>query len=77
MSEPISPQAHSALGPTQAMDTIVGIVKRLVETATFTLSRHDFTALERAITQYEAPVRHSQSSVEAPHGPCCRSGTTS
>ena len=37
---------------TQAIETIMGIVRRLVETATFTLSAEDFVDLEHAIVQY-------------------------
>ena len=38
----------------QALLTIVDVVKRLVETATFTLSAEDFSTLEQALNAYEA-----------------------
>ena len=38
---------------TQAIETIMGIVRRLVEAATFTLSAEDFVDLEHAIAQYD------------------------
>ena len=37
----------------KAMNTIVSVVKRLVETATFTLSVEDFAILEAAIKDYD------------------------
>lgn len=37
----------------QALLTIVAVVKRLVETATFTLSAEDFFTLEQALNAYE------------------------
>ena len=45
---------RNMLARQKALTTIVSIVKRLVETATFTLSAEDFSTLEQALNAYEA-----------------------